>query len=231
MPNAAVALRTRFSLRPLAALALAGLLAACSTSGAELGEMQPELGDFRLCYNIVTTNDAVQGPLSREADLDVFADRIRDQIDRRFGRYEGTRLYHIAIHLDAYVLAVPGIPLVASPRSALIISTNLWDDRLGRPLNDEPEQFTVLESASGSSVLGSGLTQSADQQMTQLAENAAKRIEEWMQDNPAWFSHPEDMPETRETTEAAAPAEPEGQTPVSTSAPAGTTAGGGCGRR
>lgn len=231
MPNAPAPLRA------LAALAFAGLLAACSTSGAELGEMHPELGDFRLCYNIVTTNDAVQGPLSREADVDDIADSLRDEIDRRFSRYEGSRLYHIAIHLDAYVLAVPGIPLVASPRSVLILSTNLWDDQLGRPLNEEPEQFTVLESASGATMLGSGLTQSAEQQLAQLSANAALRIEEWMLANPAWFSHPEDMAETRETSDSATEAdradEPAAEVaePVSTNAPDGASAGSGCGRR
>ncbi len=208
------------SLRSFAAIAFLGLTAACSTSGANLGDLREEFGDFRLCYNIVTTNDAVQGPLSREADLDEFADRIRDQIDRRFGRYEGSHLYHIAIHLDAYVLALPGIPVVASPRSALIISVNLWDDRLGRPLHAEPEQFTVLESASGSSLVGSGLTQSAEQQMAQLAENAAMRIEEWMLANPGWFA-PAVPGEAAQTVDE----------PASATPPEGAEAGSSCGRR
>ena len=180
---------TRTLLKILAPLGVAGLLAACSASGANLGATRAELGDFRLCYNIVTTNDAVRGPLSREADVEVFADRIRDEVERRFGRYEGDRLYHIALHLDAYVLAVPGIPLVASPRSALILSANVWDDRLGRPLNEEPEQLTVLESAGASAVVGSGLTMGVDEQMQMLSENAARSIEDWLARNPEWFEH------------------------------------------
>ncbi|WP_323035730.1 hypothetical protein [Pararhodobacter sp.] len=184
-------LTPRLPFRKLALLAAAGLLSACA-NGAILGEERAELGDFRLCYNIVTINDAVQGPLSREADLEEFSRLIRAEVDRRFGRYDGDRLYHIAMHLDAYVLAVPGIPIVASPRSALIISTNVWDDVLGRPLNDEPEQFTVLESASGTSLVGSGLTQTAEQQMQVLAQNAAIRIENWLAENPEWFQHGQD---------------------------------------
>lgn len=223
--------------KTLAALGLAGLIAACSSSGADLGDTHEEFGDFRLCYNIVTTNDAVQGPFSREADIDVFADRIRDQIDRRFGRYEGTRLYHIAIHLDAYVLALPGVPLVASPRSALIISVNLWDDALGRPLNEESRQFTVLESASGEALLGSGLTQTADEQMQQLTENAALAIEGWMLENPDWFpldEAPEAATETGETpVEATADssAEASADTTVAQGATSAEGATGGCGRR
>jgi len=181
-------LTTFTSIRNTALLAVAGVLAACA-NGANLGTERVELGDFRLCYNIVTTNDAVEGPLSREADLDEFSRLIRAEVDRRFSRYEGDRLYHIAMHVDAYVLAVPGIPIVASPRSALIVSVNVWDDVLGRPLHDDPEQFTVLESATGSSLVGSGLTQTADQQMQVLAQNAAIRIENWLAENPEWFDH------------------------------------------
>ncbi|MCB1407933.1 MAG: hypothetical protein KDK01_17190 [Rhodobacteraceae bacterium] len=190
--------------RTLALLAVAGFLAACA-NGANLGEQRAELGDFRLCYNIVTTNDAVQGPLSREADLDAFSANLRREVDRRFGRYDGDRLYHIAMHVDAYVLAVPGVPLVASPRSALIISVNVWDDLLGRPLNEEPEQMTVLESLSGSSVIGSGLTQSAEQQMQTLSANAAIRIENWLAQNPEWFQHPDPAEDTDGSGTAAQP--------------------------
>ncbi|MCB1388208.1 MAG: hypothetical protein KDK12_03515 [Rhodobacteraceae bacterium] len=176
----------------LAPLGLATLIAGCSASGENVGPMRPELGDFRLCYNIVTTNEAVQGPLSREADVEAFAEEIRNEIDRRFSRYEGDRLYHIALHLDAYVLAVPGIPLVASPRSALIVSANVWDDQLGRPLNEQPEQLTILESAGGSSIVGSGLTMSAEEQMTMLSQNAALRVETWLAEHPEWFTHAAD---------------------------------------
>jgi hypothetical protein len=96
-------------------------------------------------------------------------------------------LYHLAVSVDAYVLAVPGIPLVASPRSALIIGVHVWDDALGRPLNDERRQFTVLENLSGESLLGSGLTQSAEQQLAVLSRNAAITIENWLASNPDWF--------------------------------------------
>ena len=213
----------RNTLKTTLVLGLVALMAACSRDGTQLEDMRPEFGDFRLCYNIVTTNDTVQGPLSREANLDDFANVVRDEIDRRFGRYEGDRLYHIAIHMDAYVLAVPGIPIVASPRSALIISTNLWDDRLGRPLNEEPEQFTILEAAGGSSIVGSGLTQNAEQQMAALAANAALRIETWMLEHPEWFEHPEDeaLPADAAAADAAAPAT---ETAVAADTPAATPA-------
>jgi hypothetical protein len=183
----------RLPLRPVALLASLALLAACA-SGRDLGEMRPELGDFRLSHNITVDENAQQGPLSRAAEPGSWKAAIEAEVARRLGRYEGERLYHVAVHVDAYILAVPGVPVVASPRSALVISVNLWDDELGRPLNERTRQFTVLESLSGESVVGSGLTQSAEQQMTNLARNAALMIEDWLAGNPHWFDPEMDAP-------------------------------------
>ena len=74
---------------------------------------------------------------------------------------------------------MPGVPLVASPKSALIIRVTAWDDA-GKKLNAEPEQVTVVESISGETVLGSGLTQSKETQMRNLSRNAAKLIQNWL---------------------------------------------------
>lgn len=216
------AARLRNSLLALAALALA----ACA-NGRDLGEPRAELANFRLSHNIVIDTAAVQGPLSREAPAGAWQQAIQAEVARRFGRYEGERLYHLAVHVDAYILAVPGIPLVASPRSALIIGVHVWDDALGRPLNDERRQFTILESLSGESVVGSGLTQSAEQQMTNLSRNAALAIENWLVENPQWFPPREAVPtepaaETAAATAAATPPAP--PPPVAPAPPAPATA-------
>ncbi len=168
-------------------LAAATLLAACA-DGRNLGEERAELGDFRLAHNIVVASNAQMGPFSRSATAEEWEESIRNAVARRFERYEGTRLYHIAVSVDGYVLAMPGVPLVASPRSALIIGVHLWDDQLGRPLNEERKQITVLESLSGETLLSSGLTQSGEQQMQNLSTNAALQIENWLAENPQWFS-------------------------------------------
>ncbi len=186
-------------LRPAALLALIALLGACA-NGRDLGEMRPELGDFRLAHNIVVAANAQQGPFSRDATPEQWEEAIRTEVARRFERYEGDRLYHIAVSVDGYVLAVPGVPLVASPRSALIIGVHLWDDQLGRPLNEERRQITVLEALSGETVLSSGLTQTAEQQMLNLSRNAALLIENWLAENPQWFNTQQAAPETAEET-------------------------------
>ena len=177
-----------FSLPRLgAALLLAALAGACTDVG-NLGATRTDLGDFRLGHNIVVVENAQRAPISREADPDALQSALRDAIDERFSRYEGTRLYHIAVSVDGYVLAPPGVPLVASPRSALIIGVHVWDDDLGRPLNEDRRQLTVLEGVSGESLVGSGLTRSAEQQMNVLARNAARSIENWMAENSEWFN-------------------------------------------
>ena len=167
-------------------LLMVALLGACA-DGRIVGEPRAELGDFRLSHNIVLAENAVQGPLSRPAPEGAWEDALRGAIAQRFGRYEGDRLYHLAVNVDAYVLAVPGIPLVVSPRSALILGVFVWDDALGRPLNEERRQITVLESISGETVIGSGLTQTAEQQMQVLSRNAARAIENWLAEHPECF--------------------------------------------
>jgi len=175
------------SFRLAALLAATAFLAACA-DGRNLGEQRSELGDFRLAHNIVVASNAQMGPFSREAAAEQWEESIRNAVARRFERYDGDRLYHIAVSVDGYVLAVPGVPVVASPRSVLIFGVHLWDDALGRPLNEERRQITVLESLSGETVVSSGLTQSAEQQMQNLATNAALAIESWLAENPQWFN-------------------------------------------
>ncbi|MCC5989782.1 MAG: hypothetical protein JJT95_19105 [Pararhodobacter sp.] len=173
--------------RLVAMLLLAALVGACTDVG-NLSAERAELGDFRLGHNIVVATNAQRAPVSRPAESEAWEEAIRDAVDERFSRYEGTRLYHIAVSVDGYLLAPPGVPLVASPRSALIIGVHVWDDELGRPINEERRQLTVLEGVSGESLLGSGLTRSADEQMTILARNAARSIENWMAENSEWFN-------------------------------------------
>ena len=193
----------RLPLRAAALLVSALLLAACA-GGRDLGAQRAELGDFRLAHNIVVDDNAQRGPLSRPAEPGEWKAALEAEITRRLGRYEGDRLYHVAVHVDAYILAVPGVPVVASPRSALIISVNLWDDALGRPLNERTRQFTVLESLSGESVVGSGLTQDAAQQMANLVQNAALTIENWLAENPQWFDpEMDERPAAPEASEGA----------------------------
>ncbi len=166
-------------LRLFAMLAMMTIVTAC-TNPDDLDEAPVYLGDFNLAHNIVVAPNLTRGPVSREATEEEWVEAMTSAIDERFERYEGNRLYHLGISVEGYVLAIPGVPLVASPRSALILRVTVWDDAKQEKLNAEPHQVTVVESMSASTFLGSGLTQTKAQQMRNLSRNAAKLIQNWL---------------------------------------------------
>ncbi|MCU4655060.1 hypothetical protein N8I71_19640 [Roseibacterium sp. SDUM158016] len=187
-----------------------GILAACAAPDP-LEEDLPDMGDFRLAHNIVVADNMQQVPPSRNATPEEWEAILTSEIDRRFGGYEGDRLYHIGIAVDGYALAPPGIPIVLSPRSVLVLSVNVWDDAAGVKLHEEPEQIMVFEGASAETmIVGSGIARNREEQMQILARNAARRIQLWMLQNPEWFNIDPDAAAAAaaEVEELAAAAEP-----------------------
>ncbi len=162
-------------------------LAACSSSFKDLEEVPEPMGRFLLGHTVVVVDNPEKGPLSRTASDDEWKATMESAIKERFGRYDGDKYFHIAVRVEGYVLAQPGIPVVASPKSVLVISVTLWDDEKQAKINEEPEVFTVLERLTGETAMGSGLTQSKEQQMANLTRNAALKIHKWMLEHPEWF--------------------------------------------
>lgn len=176
-------------LRNLMAVLLgATLLVACQKN--DLAEPPVPLGNFQLGLNIVVADNMKKVPISRPATVEEWEAAIIKSVDDRFGRYVGTKFYNIGISVDGFALAPPGIPLVASPKSVLVITANIFDDATGVKLNAEGAQFTIFESFSGETVLGSGLTRSRQKQIEILSYNAAKRVERWILENPEWVGLP-----------------------------------------
>lgn len=173
--------------RSSAALALAALLAACGNH-AELRE-QRNLGAFELGFNVVIADNAQTVPGGRVATEEQIEAAITSEIDRRFRRYDGGRLYHLGIIVEGYLLAPPGVPVIAAPKSVMVLTVNVFDDALGENLVPGGKQFTVLESLTGDAVVGSGFTMTAEEQLLNLAQNAAGQIETWLEDNPEWFDY------------------------------------------
>ncbi len=199
---------------------ISGLLALfflASCGGYGLSEPPKDFGDFRLGYNIVVAKNAKPVGPSRKATPEEWEASLKSAIAERFGRYQGDRLYHIGIGVDGYALAVPGIPLVLSPKSALVVTVNIWDDAAQRTVNAEGKQFTVFERLSGETLVGSGLTQSRDTQMQNLSRNAARLINDWLVENKAWFT-PEAVAARAAITAAQGPEKV--QPPAATPAPA-----------
>lgn len=165
--------------RILAVLMAVVMLAACN-GARDLDEAPVGLGDFNLVHNIAVAPKAVKGPLSREVSKEALAKALSDATEERFGRYEGTRNYHFGMSVEGYVLAQPGIPLVLAPKSILIINLTVWDDAKNIKLTPEPHQITVLESLDQGPIVGSGYTKSAEEQLKNLSQNAAKQIENFL---------------------------------------------------
>jgi hypothetical protein len=202
--------------------AIAGLLAlAIAACGApeRLDPPPAELANFRLGHVVVVAKNATQSPVSRTAEPEEWQAALDRAMRERFGRIEGEKYYHFGLHVDGFALAPPGIPVVVSPKSVLILSATIWDDEKQAKINEKPHQITVFESLSGDTVVGSGLTRTKQQQLDQLAFNAAAAIERWLLENPGWFPAPPPAPEPAEpaATEAAAPA---GVAPPALAAPA-----------
>lgn len=164
------------------------LLLGCARN--DLADAPVPLGDFALGLNIVVTDKTQKVPISREASGEEWQAAMKKAVADRFGRYQGTKLYNIGISVDGYALAPPGIPVVAAPKSILVITANVWDDAAGQKLNAEGKQITVFESLSGETVIGTGITRTKQQQMDALSFNAVKRVEEWFLENPEWFGLP-----------------------------------------
>ncbi len=187
------------------------VLAACAASPFDPDASRDPIGDFRLGYNIVVSDGPDQGPFSRDVSDEEWKTALTDAIETRLRGYSGTGLYHIGVKVEAYVAAMPGVPVVYNPRSILLLAVNIYDNRTGQRLNADPHRLSVLEGTSGGSVLlGSGRTRSREDQIEGLSQNAAKALEDWLKENSAWFDREpvEGEPVTfpPESAEAAPPA-------------------------
>ncbi|MEO0370700.1 MAG: hypothetical protein AAF231_04510 [Pseudomonadota bacterium] len=187
---------------PLICLSLLGV-SACAGAG-DLDGRAVYLGDFKLGHNIVVApaNGTVKGPGSRDASEEELIAAVEKAVDARFGRYEGAKFVNLGVSVDGYVLAKTGIPLVAAPRSALIIRVTAWNDAEARKFNEEPKSITVVEDISGATAVGSGLTQTKEEQIAALSRNAAKLIEKWLveQNNEQGWFEPDGRPAKDKST-------------------------------
>lgn len=174
-------------MRPPAILAVLGFLAACGAPPEVPQEVEP-MGDFRLGYNIVLANDVQQAPVSRPATEEELTDAVRAAMEERLGRYDGDGLYHVGLRIEGYSLGRAGIPILFSPRSALIIAMNVWDDATQTRLTEEPVRITAFEGPMGP-LAGSGLIKTKEAQLEALAYDAAKEVEDYLRTREdEWFA-------------------------------------------
>ena len=190
--------------RVLAAMMMVLLVGACA-GNADLDEPPVPLGDFSLTHNVVVAPNPQRGPFSRRASDEQLIETVRTAMAERFDRYDGASRYHFGISVEGYVLAVPGVPLVLSPKSALILNLTVWDDAAGKKLNEEPQQITVLETFGTAPIIGTGYTMSAEEQLKELSQNASKAVERFLvkqQREEGWFAPKAEAASAAAVTEA-----------------------------
>jgi len=164
-----------------------GVLAACGSIDDPNAPLAP-LGNFRLGHTVIVTENAKMVPPSRRADLEAWKTLMKSDIDQRLGQYEGEKLYHLGVHIDSYVLAVPGVPLVAVPKSVLVVSLSVFDNKTRQRITEEPHQIVVFERSQKSTfIVGSGIVNSKDEQMQNLSRNLSRQISKYLQQNKQWF--------------------------------------------
>lgn len=160
---------------------LTALVFAAGCTPATPDEPLESLGEFSLGHNVVVASKMQKGPVSRDATQDEWVNALKGAVAERFGQYQGDQLYHLGISVEGYMLAPKGIPVLYSPKSALIINVTAWDDAAGKKLNEKVEQFTVFESTTGDTLLvGSGHERTKAEQLQGLSRNAVGEIEEWL---------------------------------------------------
>lgn len=176
--------------RIYALLTVLVLIAGCAPATPD--EPLEAMGEFSLGHNVVVASKAQKGPISRDATEEEWVNALTKAVGERFGQYQGTQLYHLGISVEGYMLAPKGIPVLYSPKSALIINVTAWDDAAGKKLNEEVEQFTVFESTTGDTMLiGSGRERTREEQLQGLSRNAVGQIEDWLLEQhktDGWFN-------------------------------------------
>lgn len=193
-------------IRAFSALVVMGVLVACDAK--DMGEPPHPMGNFAMRANFVDAAKAQTIPLSRTATPEAWSAALKEALQERFGAYQGDKPFEFGISIDGYILAPPGVPLVASPRSALIIRVHVYDTVKKQFLVEGGKRMTILEGMSKDSLLGSGWTQNKQAQMKKLARNAAKAVQDYMLDHPEWLG----LPVEQTSNSGAADAKP-GQSP------------------
>ena len=171
-------------IRLIAAAALALGLAACTDATRDLGQPVEPLGDFALGFARAAAPAPQKLLVSREATPEEWIAVVEKAYDERFSRFDGGKLYHLGLKVEAYSLPPPVVP----GKSAVQILVTVWDDAAQAKLNEEAKSIAVIK------VFESRLASSREESMKALAEEAAMLTEKWLREQQAeegWFGGPE----------------------------------------
>ncbi len=175
-------------IRILTLLAGLALLAGCNTGPQD--RTPADLGNFKLGHNVVVASKMRQGPISRDATAEEWETTIKNAVQRRFGGFDGDGLYHLGISVEGFMLGPEGF--IYNPRSMLVINVTVWDDSVGKKLNDKVHQITVVEDSTAETFFkGSGRVRTKQEQMDGLTANALDQLGDWLHEQhkeAGWFT-------------------------------------------
>ncbi len=175
--------------RLLSVFAALVLLGACGAT--QVDETPENLGAFKARVLHVFTDKALQWPLSRDAAASEWAEPMERAMNARLGRYQGKQEYDVAVTLEGFMLAPPGVPILFSPKSIAVVNVFVYDVT-GKTFLAEKVQMKIFEDTTGESALvGSGHSRTKAEQIDGLALNIADKVEEYIAEKhleEGWFA-------------------------------------------
>lgn len=175
-------------IRLLAALSALVLLSACGET--RLDEPPEDLGAFSARVTHVYTEKALQWPMSRDAEHSEWTAQIENALDTRLRRYAGGQEYDVAVTLEGFMLAPAGVPVLFSPKSAVVVNVFVYDVAAETFLAKK-HQLEIFEDTTGeSAILGSGHARTKEEQIAGLSVRIADAVEEWLAEEHkanGWF--------------------------------------------
>ena len=160
----------------------------CSISDypSDINPVEP-IGNFKLGHLVVKADNTQKGFFSRDASEQILENTLKKKLSNSLSKQNGNHFFHISVVVSGYILAKPGIPIILSPKSILIVDVSIFDDESEQKVFDKPKRFSVFESLSSNTLIGSGLTLTAEEQLDNLTTIATYKISQWLVSNKDVF--------------------------------------------
>ena len=147
----------------------------------------PNIGNFKLGHLVVKAENTQKGFFSRNVSEEILEKTLKEKLSKLLNNQNGDHFFHISAVISGYVLAKSGIPVLLSPKSVLIIDVFIFDDQTQQKVFENPRRFSIFESFSSDTIIGTGLTLTAEQQLDDLTTIAVNKIGDWLIDNKEIF--------------------------------------------
>ena len=130
-------------------------------------------------------------PMSRDGQKTEWVKQMNTAMEASMRSKEGSQEYDVAVTLEGFMLAPPGVPVLFNPKSVAVVNVFVYDVANEEFLADK-HQMEVFEDTTGESVIvGSGHSRTKEEQIAGLALNIADAVEEWMAEQHkenGWFA-------------------------------------------